>query len=106
MPKFNIGDTVYVPRERLQTTIQTPYSLIRGQVTALPKNRTVTVDCHNGIGPQNIASSAAHKDVGVCVIRVGDYQTETTLLNPLTKSLVHFLRLLAGLFDESVSLVG
>jgi hypothetical protein len=45
MPKFNIGDTVYVPRERLQTTIQTPYSLIRGQVTALPKDRTVTVDC-------------------------------------------------------------
>jgi hypothetical protein len=47
-----------------------------------------------GIGAQQVPSSAVHFDVGVCVIRVGDFQTESNLLNPLTKSIVHFLKIL------------
>lgn len=90
---LNAGEHVYVPTDRVTDTVETPHSLIRAQVTGVAQ-RTVTLDCPYGIGHKTVATSAVHRDVGVCVIRVGDYQTETNLLNPLTKSIIHFLRIL------------
>jgi len=89
----NVNDIVFVPRDRVTTQIDTPHSLVKATVAA-KANRTLTLNCPYDIGAQNVPSSAVHKDVGVCVIRVGDYQTENNLLNPLTKSIVHFLRIL------------
>ena len=88
-----VGDLVYVPRDRVTDQINTPHSLIRAPVVART-NRTLTLECPFAIGEQQVPSSAVHMDVGVCIIRVGDYQTEGNLLDPLTKSIVHFLKIL------------
>jgi hypothetical protein len=87
------GDLVYVPRDRVTDAIDTPHSLVRAPVIARV-HRTLTLECPFGIGQQQVPSSAVHSDVGVCIIRIGDYQTEGNLLNPLTKSIVHFLKIL------------
>lgn len=70
-----------------------PHALVKGAVTAV-NNRTLTVDLPYGIGSVDIASSAVHLDVGICLIRIGDFDTEATLLDPLAKSILQYLRLL------------
>lgn len=102
MAKYNVGDKVYVPVERVAAGSSCPFSVITGTVTAINK-RSVTVNCPYGIGPKTIASSAVHSaSLSVCIIRVGDFQTESSLLDPITKSVRHFLRLLIP--DDQVSL--
>lgn len=90
---ISVGDEVYVPVERIKCGESVPFALVKGTVTSR-QNRTVRVDLPYGIGEVKVASSALHKDVGVCVIRVGDMKTEHTLLDPIGKSVLHFLRLL------------
>lgn len=90
---IQIGTQVYVPVERIAPKSEVPHALLRGGVTAV-NNRTLTVDLPYGIGSVNIASSAVHLDVGICLIRVGDFDTEATLLDPLAKSVLQYLRLL------------
>jgi hypothetical protein len=41
-----------------------------------------------------VASARVHKEVGVLLLRVGDFCTESQLLDPLAKSILHYLRLL------------
>lgn len=102
MPKHKIGDKVYVPVERVASGFPCPFSVVTGAVTAVG-SRSVTVDCPYGIGSQTIASSAVHSaSLSVCIIRVGDFLTESSLLDPITKSVRHFLRLLIP--DDQVSL--
>lgn len=102
MPKHKVGDKVFVPVERVATGASCPFSVVTGAVTAI-NGRSVTVDCPYDIGSQTIASSAVHSaSLSVCIIRVGDFQTESSLLDPITKSVRHFLRLLIP--DDQVSL--
>lgn len=52
---------------------------------------------------QTVASSAVYAALlSVCIIRIGDFLTESSLLDPITKSVRHFLRLLIP--DDQVSL--
>lgn len=90
---IRIGDEVYVPVERIQRGAGTPYALIKGSVTGKAK-RTLTVDLPYGIGEVAVAASAVQQDVGVCLVRIGDFQSELTLLDPLAKSILQYLRLL------------
>ena len=102
MSKHNVNDKVFVPVERVATGASCPFSVVTGTVTAI-NGRSVTVDCPYGIGLQTIASSAVHSaSLSVCIIRVGDFQTESSLLDPITKSVRHFLRILIP--DDLVSL--
>lgn len=97
-----MGEIVYVPVGRLAEGVTAPFALVRGPVLAA-QNRTLTVDLPFGIGAVHIASSAVHRDVGVCVIRIGDLETEDTLLNPIAKSVLQYLRLLVP--DDQVKYV-
>lgn len=92
-PSFNIDDHVLVPASQLPGPGNQQYALIecivRGQV-----GRSIVVDDGSG-GTVQIASRLAHpSSLGFSVLRIGDLSTETTLLDPLAKSVLQFLRLL------------
>lgn len=44
--------------------------------------------------PICVAASAAHRNIHVLVIRIGDFSTENTFLDPMAKSILQFLRVL------------
>lgn len=92
--QIKIGDRVCVPVERASPGSNCPYPVVEGTVTART-GRTLTVDLPYGIGSVQIASSAVSEaNLSFSIIRIGDMATEITLLNPITKSISHYLRLL------------
>lgn len=90
--RLKVGDTVYVPRARLGLAVDGASAFWRSTVHSVME-RSVEVDLPGG-EMTSVASSAAHLNMGVVIVRIGDYQTETTLLDPLKKSLLHYCRLL------------
>ncbi len=102
MPSANVGEQVYVPVARIDAEPNTPFALVRGSVVET-LDRSVVVDLPYGIGQVTVASSLIHKDVGVCVLRIGDMETEDTLLNPIAKSVLQYLRLLVP--DDQVNYI-
>jgi hypothetical protein len=89
---LKVGDSVYVPRARLGSGSDGPSALVRLTVQAL-EGRSIVVN-PNGSSSVTVASSAAHKDIGVMILRIGDFESETALLDPLAKSLLQYCRLL------------
>jgi hypothetical protein len=89
---LKVGDAVYVPRTRLGLSPDDPSAFLRTIVRQVVE-RSIVVDIPGGQSSP-IASSAAQLNVGVAVVRVGDFDTEQTLLDPLAKSLLQFCRLL------------
>lgn len=92
--KFAIGEIVFVPATKMPSPSDYAYALVQRTVLA-QNNRSITVD--NGAGGQvSVASRLAHRSagLGVCVVRVGDFGSEQTLLDPLAQSVFHFLKLL------------
>lgn len=96
-----IGDRVYVSWMRLGLDQHGPNAFHHTTVRSIIK-RSVEVDLPDGKLSKPIASSAVHRDVGILVFRIGDYKTETSLLDPLSKSILQFFRLL--LSDDLVRL--
>lgn len=92
---IRIGDQVCVPVERVARGSNCPYPIVTGYVSAR-NGRTLTVNnLPYGIGTVQIASSAVHEaNLSVSIVRIGDFASETTLLDPITKSISHYLRLL------------
>ena len=91
MSKFERGDTVYVPASCLPNPNQ-PFALVKRKVERL-EGRSVVVQ-QNGEDVK-IASARTHdRRLGFLVVKVGDLSTEDTLLNPLARSVLEFLRLL------------
>lgn len=95
MPSFQINDTVYAPVERVCRGTSTPHAIIKGVVKSIPSgSRSLDIDFPYGIGTKRVASSVVHKDVGVLIVRIGDFASEQSLLDPLTSSVEQFCRLL------------
>jgi len=95
MAKFQVGDTAYVPVQRVSDAVVAPYAIIRGTVTEVPEHsKSIRVDLPHDLGNRSIAASAAHKDVGILILRIGDFDTEVTLLDPLAGSIHQYCRLL------------
>lgn len=94
---------MYAPIYRYSKGDQAPFALARGIVRAVD-NRSCDVELPYGLGTMRIASSQLHADVGVCIVRIGDFKTEQSVMDPICKSILNFLRLL--LPDDHVRLVG
>jgi hypothetical protein len=93
------GETVYVPRARLGLSVDAVSAFYRG--TIVEKNdRSVRLGLPGAATSRWVPSSAIYRNIGVCVYRIGDFETETALLDPLTKSVHQYLRLL--LPDDSL----
>jgi len=85
------NDTIYVPA--LKVGIQNPATAIKSVKVVSVQMRSVTVLLPEG-GTADIGTKLVHKNLSLLIVRIGDYRTETTLLDPLAKSLLQFCRLL------------
>ncbi len=89
--KFSPGEMVWVPSKHLSGT--QPFALMERKVQAV-EERSIVVDDEHG-GTVKISTRTVHShSLGFLVLRVGDLCTETTLLDPLAKSVLQYLRLL------------
>ncbi len=100
MPKFSPGDTAWVPSTRLPGT--QPFALMERPVLDVAE-RSIFVDDGRG-GRVKVSTRIAHsRNLGFLVLRIGDLSTETTLLDPLGKSVLQYLRLLIS--DSQVQML-
>lgn len=93
------GDRVYVPSTRVGLTNAT--SALKEVEVVSVQDRSVTVNLANG-ATATIGSKLVHRNVALLIVRIGDFATESSLLNPLAKSLLQFCRIL--LPDDQVRL--
>ena len=92
---LKIGDRVFLPVARVSSTTGTHAALQRYKVVASkPEGRSIQVDLGNGTPSHWIGTSVAHLNLGIYLIRIGDFSTEDTLLDPLWKSVLQYSRLL------------
>lgn len=90
---LQVNEEVYVPLNRLGVDRTGISAFLHTKVLAV-RNRTVTVDLLDNGATADVASSAVHRNVGVCIFAVGDIDTEPTLIEPLRKSVLQYCRLL------------
>lgn len=91
VPKFAPGETVWVPTNRIPGNHA--YALAERTVLDV-EDRSILVDDRDG-GTVKISTTIVHsRSLGFLVLRVGDLSTEMTLLDPLAKSVLQYLRLL------------
>ena len=84
-----------MPLVRLRVDRQTESAFLRTKVLAdvLPKHRSVIVDLVDGGRTTSVPTSAVHRNIGVAIYAVGDIGSEHNLIEPLRKSVLHYLRL-------------
>ena len=87
------GDRVYVPCSAFDELSQHDTALYRTEVVEVQRG-SVTVKLPKGAVSTAIGSSRVHRDVGILLIAVGDFETESATLDPLAKSILQFCRLL------------
>ena len=90
---LQVNEDVYVPLNRIGVDRIGISAFLHTKVLAVHK-RTVTVDLLDNGATANVASSAVHRSVGVCIFAVGDIDTEPSLIEPLRKSVLQYCRLL------------
>ncbi len=89
--KFSPGEMVWVPSRYLPGA--QPFALMERKVLDV-LGRSIVVDDGRG-GMVKVSTRRAHsRSLGFLVLRVGDLSTEATLLDPLAKSVLQYLRLL------------
>jgi len=94
MGKFEMGDEVYVPSLALPDPDGRPFALTLGRVTG-QEGRLVRVSVPNNHESDVLVSTKLlhGRNLGITVFRIGDIDTEEHLLDPLAKSILHYLRL-------------
>jgi hypothetical protein len=102
MAKFRVGQYVYAPIFNYEGGDQQPFALAKGIVRST-SSRSCDVELPHDIGLKKIASSLLHANVGVCIVRIGDFKSEQSAMDPICKSILNFLRLLFK--DDEVRLV-
>ncbi len=90
---LQVGETVFVPRARLDLDENAPSAFLQTEVMQIV-DRSVIVKLESGLWSKPVATSAVHRNTAVLILRIGDFNTETTLLEPLTKSVLQYFRLL------------
>lgn len=87
------GDTVFAPRAKVGLEQNHPSAFVEAQVLKR-KDRSVELKLPQNQPPVWIGTSQVRKALGLLLITIGDYKTEETLIRPLGKSVLQFLRLL------------
>lgn len=95
LKKYNTGDTVYIPAERLTSGADFSHAVVRGTVEKTKnEGRSIVARLPDGAASDWLATSIVLPDPSILLIKIGDYETERGLLDPLAKSSIQFLRLL------------
>lgn len=98
---LQVDEQVFIPKSKIGIKNVEGSAFRQCRVVAVA-DRTITIDLVNDDGNNVlVASSAAHRNIGFLIVRIGDFQTENTLLDPLAKSILQFARILVT--DEFVS---
>lgn len=90
---LQVDETVYVPCSRVVGLDSTGVALYRTKVAEV-RERSVRIRMRGGGESEWIGSAVVHREVGILVVNIGDFETESTLLDPLAKSIAQFCRLL------------
>ena len=90
---LKINDTIYVPCSAFPAMDNYDTALYKTKVLATHKN-SVSVKLPDGTASPNIGVSRVHRDVGILLIEIGDFTSESATLDPLAKSVLQFCRLL------------
>jgi hypothetical protein len=91
-------EEVYVPWARLGSLggdDDHPSAFLKTKVVEVVK-RSVKLQLPKGAISPPLASSAIHRNIGILIVRLGDFDTELTLLDPLAKSVLQFCGLLVS----------
>jgi hypothetical protein len=91
-------EDVYVPWSRLPNFgagDDHPSAFYKTKVVEVV-DRSVRLQLPNGAISAPLGSSAIHRNIGILVVRIGDFGTEFILLDPLAKSVLQFSRLLVN----------
>jgi hypothetical protein len=89
---LQVGQNVYVATHLLPEPDSFDTAIATRQVSAI-QDRSARVSLPGGAISDLIATSKLHVKLKILVLRIGDMETETMLLDPLAKSVLHFLRL-------------
>ena len=84
---------VYIPTRFLPDSKRDSHAIRQCKVIDI-SGRSVRVQLKNGDPSDLIAVSKIHTNLGVALVSIGDFETEDGLINPLSKSLLQFCRLL------------
>lgn len=87
-----VGDRIFVPASMLDAD-DMPSAFVE-TVVQEAVDRSVRISFRND--DHWIASSKCQRNISLLIICIGDLETELTLLDPLTKSVTQFCRLLAS----------
>ena len=90
---LRVGDNVLLPVARVSRDADSRWAIRSYKITS-SKRRSIRVDLGRHSSSDWIATSAAHKLLGVYLVRIGDLSTEDDLLDPLLKSILQYSRLL------------
>ena len=90
---LQVGEHVFVPVSILEHAGDRPSAFHRAEVLEVG-GRSVRVAV--GANSEWVASSKCQRNIGLLIFGVGDLETEATLLDPLSKSVTQFCRLLAS----------
>lgn len=97
--KFKVGDSIFVPVSKIEgkfrKTISYPFSYFKTEVKGIEEKSVI---CEFQGNTFKVGSGVCHKDIGILILNIADFKTESTLLDPLAKSVLQYCRLL---FDDS-----
>lgn len=92
-------DKVFVPSSKFEALATHPTAFYETRVAEVVGKR-MRVKLPKQVISDWIGSSLCHRNIGILICTIGDLETEHTLLDPLTKSVLQFCRLLVD--DDSV----
>jgi hypothetical protein len=93
---------VWIPSHIIPGGERQPYSIYKAKVVEI-EDRKVRIVLPDGQISAPIAASKVHRNIGIAIVSIGDFYTEDTLIFPLAKSVLQFIRLL--LSDDHISSV-
>jgi hypothetical protein len=94
-----VNDEIFVPVSKLPGLEGHDSALYRTRVAEV-KKRQIKVQLPNNGMSDWIGSGNCQRNVGIMILSVGDLKTETSLLDPLAKSILQYCRLLVR--DDSL----
>lgn len=90
---LKIGDRVFVPTSLLEGFEPGASAFVRERVREL-RDRSIRIEVSGN--SFWVASSKCQRNIGLLIFAIGDLQSEASLLDPLSKSVTQFCRLLAS----------
>lgn len=90
---LRVDDVVYVPRSRVGLDDNSQSAFYSGKVIDVTE-RSVKLLLPEGKISEDIPTSAIQRNIKVIIIKIGDFDTEDTLLDPLQKSVSFYFKLL------------